>query len=181
MEDCTRIVGLLYSSIQFDCDRILWIVRFCKSLLIVARFSWSWCKIQITIVTNKTTHENWHCFPTWRTQYKHNQFLSILLQSKNADTIRKDCGKTVWIAKWFIVKKKIFWLAILLLKKPWQGGYKWFICCRMINITLQNCCFVHPKILYNCCAFLGRSLQIKLWVAGLSGIAKTSQNIWIVF
>ena len=117
MEDCTRIVGLLYSSIQFDCDRILWIVRFCKSLLIVARFSWSWCKIQITIVTNKTTHENWHCLPTWRTQYKHNQFLSILLQSKNADTIRKDCGKTVWIAKWFIVKKKIFWLAILLLKK----------------------------------------------------------------
>ena len=117
MEDCTRIVGLLYSSIQFDCDRILWIFRFCKSSLIVARFSWSWCKIQITIVTNKTTHENWHCLPTWRTQYKHNQFLSILLQSKNADTIRKDCGKTVWIAKWFIVKKKIFWLAILLLKK----------------------------------------------------------------
>ena len=118
MEDCTRIVGLLYSSIQFDCDRILLIVRFCKTLLIVARISWSWwCKIQITIVTNKTTHENWHCLPTWRTQYKHNQFLSILLQSKNADTIRKDCGKTVWIAKWFIVKKKIFWLAILLLKK----------------------------------------------------------------
>ena len=175
MEDCTRIVGLLYSSIQFDCDRILWIVRFCKSLLIVARFLWSWCKIQITIVTNKTTHENWHCFPTWRTQYKHNQFLSILLQSKNADTIRKDCGKTVWIAKWFIVKK-IFWLAILFLKNVTRR-------LQMISL-LSDDQYNFAKLLlctFKDFAFSGQSLQIILWVVSLWGIAKSSHNISIVF